>query len=68
MDYEMDVFRKAARDAGIRGKDWQGFAAIKNFTLYYRAKWAQWEQEEEDYEGVFLKARRWWLENAWKYL
>ena len=35
MSFENETFRKAARDAGIKGKDWRGNDALDDFSTYY---------------------------------
>ena len=67
MSYENETFRKAARDAGIRGKDWRGNDALDDFSTYYHNQWDKWEREQDGYDGVYRKARDWWSSNSSKY-
>lgn len=67
MSHENVTFRKAARDAGIRGEDRSGNDAIEMFSEHYHNTWAKWEREEDGYEGIYQKARDWWRQESWKY-
>lgn len=67
MSRENETFRKAARNAGINGKDWHDNDALKNFSSYYHDKWNKWEREQDGYDGILTKAKQWWKENKHKY-
>jgi len=67
MSYENRTFKKAAEDAGIKGRDWRGNKAINDFSTYYHNTWRKWEREKDGYKGVLKKARRWWSQNKRRY-
>lgn len=68
MSYENDAFRKAARDAGIRGKSLRkGDDALDDFSTYYHNQWQKWDREQDGYDGVHRKAQAWWSSNSGKY-
>jgi hypothetical protein len=67
MSFENETFRKAATNAGVKGKDWKGNDAIEDFSEYYHNNWDKWERETDGYEGIKKKAESWWSNNKHKY-
>ncbi len=67
MNYENETFRKAARDAGISGKNWRGDDALDDFSHYYHDNWSNWDRERDGYDGIYQKAHDWWSDNGHKY-
>lgn len=67
MSFENQTFRKAASDAGIRGKDHRGNPAIDEFSTYYHNSYPKLEREGHGYSGIKQIADQWWRDNHGKY-
>lgn len=59
---ENEIARNAARDAGIRGKNWQGDSAMKCFMRDFH-NLPRYQRQDMGYWGIKSYAEQWWSEN-----
>ena len=63
----LDVFRKAALDTGITGKDWRKTEAFDEFTRFFNGTYTEAQRQSMKYDAILKTAQTWWGEHHSKY-
>ena len=63
---ENRIARDAAREAGIRGRDWNNNRAIDLFMNEFHTL-PRYERQSMGYSGIYQYARDWWSMNSGKF-
>ncbi len=63
----LDLFRKAALDAGISGKDWRKTEAFDEFTRFFNATYNEAQRQSMKYDAILKISQAWWSEHHSRY-
>jgi len=66
-EYENREFKNAAREAGVRGRDWNGKEAINDCSEKFHNKFDRDERDSMSFQEMVEWAEDWWQENGHKY-
>jgi hypothetical protein len=63
----VDVFRKAANDAGITGKSWRKDEAYDDFSRFFNGAHTAEQRQSMKYDEILKIGKTWWEEHHSKY-